>query len=231
MRTYAKKTIELAPRFVEAYALLARVELNAGENLDEAAATLTKAMAIAPGREDIQLLLVQTHLRANRTADARNLLFAIERSTSDPEVRRRATALLDQTEQTFTFTEITPAIEKEIEKEQPPAPLPAPERRAQETVLEALTPVGPTVEGEKLTGLLTNMDCSSGLTLTVRMERGAVEFHSSDPDKIQFLSYTADISDGNVKCGPRNPAIPVTITYKPVPGGPGNPLVVEFLEK
>src|SRR5207244_2036277 len=36
MRTYAKKSMESAPRFIEAYALFARVNLNAGEHLDEA---------------------------------------------------------------------------------------------------------------------------------------------------------------------------------------------------
>jgi tetratricopeptide (TPR) repeat protein len=231
MRTYAQKTIELAPRFVEGYALLARADLNAGENLDEAEATLKKAIGIAPGREDVHMLLVQTYLRMNRTADARDLLSVIQRTTSDPEIRRRSTALLDQTEQTTTFTEITSTIEKEIKKEQPPTlPVaPQPTRRVQETVLEALTPIGPSVQGEKVTGMLTNMDCSNGLTLTVRTDRAAVELHSSDPQKIQFLSYTTTVSD-NIRCGPRNPNIPVTITYRPVPGGPGDPLVIEFLE-
>src|SRR5436190_1114930 len=160
MRTYAKKSIELAPRFVEGYALLARVNLNAGENFDEAEATLKKALSIAPGRDDIQMLLAQTYVRANRTADARSLLATIERGTSNPDVRRRATTMLDQTEQTLTFTEITPAIEKELAKEaaaaSPPAPPPPPSRKVQETVLEVLTPVGPSVEGEKVTGLLIN---------------------------------------------------------------------------
>src|SRR5262249_20623445 len=157
MRTYAQKTIELAPRFVEGYTLLARADLNAGENLGEAESTLKKAIGIAPGRDDIQMLLVQTYLRTNRTADARELLSLIQRSTSDAEIRRRATALLDQTEQTTAFTDITSTIEKEIKKEEPatpPTPAP-PTRRVQETVLEALTPIGPSVQGEKVTGMLT----------------------------------------------------------------------------
>jgi thioredoxin-like negative regulator of GroEL len=231
MRTYAKKSIELAPRFVEGYALLARINLNAGENLDEAEATLKKALSIAPGRDDIQMLLAQTYVRANRTAEARSLLAGIERGTSNPDVRHRATTMLDQTEQTFTFTEITPAIEKELAKETAAAspPPPPPNRKVQETVLEVLTPVGPSVEGEKVTGLLINLDCADGLTLRVRTDRATLELHSREPDKIQFLSYTADVTD-NVKCGARNPGIPVTVTYRPVPGGLGDPLVVEFRE-
>src|SRR5262249_42537196 len=153
----------LAPRFVEAYALLARIDLNAAENLDEAEATLKKAISIAPGRDDLHMLLAQTYLRANRTEDARTILSLIERNATNLDVRRRATALLDQTEQRFTFTEITPNIEKEAASPLPVSPPPPPaNRRVQETVLEALTPAGPAIEGEKLSGMLINMDCSSG---------------------------------------------------------------------
>lgn len=234
MRTYAKKSIELSPRFVEGHALLARINLNAGEHLDEAEATLKKAISIAPGRDDLQMLLAQTYLREERTADARSVLSAIERVASNPDVRRRATAMLDQTEQSFKFTEITPAIEKELAKEKTPTPLPppppTPSSRVQDTVIEALTPIGPAVQGEKLTGLLINLDCSNGLSVRVRTDKATVELHSAAPDRIQFLSYTADVAD-NIKCGPRNPGTPVTVTYRPVPGGPGDPLVIEFIGK
>jgi tetratricopeptide (TPR) repeat protein len=233
MRTHAKRSVDLAPRYVEAYLLLARLDLNAGEHLDDAEATLKKAISIAPGREDLQLMLAQTHLRANRREDARGVLSILERTAVNPEIRRRVTTLLDQTEQTFTFTEITPAIEKDLAKEQPP-PAPAPavpaNRRVPETVLEPLTPIGPAVEGEKLSGLLMNMDCSNGLTLRIRTDRTTTELHSSDPQKIQFLSYTAQVTD-NIRCGPQNPAKPVVVTYRPVPGGSGEPLVIEFQDK
>jgi tetratricopeptide (TPR) repeat protein len=236
MRSSAKKSIELSPRFVEAYALLARANLNAGEHLDEAEATLKKALSISPGREDFQMLLVQTYLRANRTADARSLLEVIARNTSSIDMRKRAMAMLDQTEPTFALTEIPHNIDKEATKDEVVRPQPAaappapPSRRAQETVLEALTPAAPTVSGEKVTGLLINLDCGDGLTLRVRTDRNTIELHSSNPDKIQFLSYTADVTD-NIKCGPRNPGTPVNVTYRPVSGGMGEPLVLEFLEK
>jgi tetratricopeptide (TPR) repeat protein len=238
MRTFAKKAIELAPRYVESYALLARVDLNSGENLEEAEGTLKKALSIAPGRDDLQLLLAQAYLRADRRDDARSVLEMIERSASSIDIRRRATALLDQTEKTATFTEITPAIEKALAEQAkeptPPRPQPAPSvptaRRAEETVLESLTPVGPGIEGEKITGLLVNLECENGLTLTVRTDRTSMQLRSTDPQKIQFLSYTTDVTD-NIRCGARNPGTPVTVTYRAVPGAPAEPLVIEFLEK
>ncbi len=215
MRTYAKKSMELAPRFVEACALFARINLNSGEHLDESEAALKKAISIAPGRDDLKMLLAQTYLREDRNADGRAVLSEIE------------------TEQIVTFTEITAGIgkdagnERKTEERIPPPP-PAP-TATKETVLEALTPIVPNVEGEKAVGLLVNLDCSNGLTLRVRTDGGTLDFHSPQPDKIQFLSYTADVS-GNIKCGSRNPGTPVSITFRAQPDGTREPLVVEFVE-
>jgi hypothetical protein len=75
-----------------------------------------------------------------------------------------------------------------------------------------------------------NMDCGDGLTLTIRTDRATLQLHSSEPQKIQFLSYTAGVTD-NIRCGTRNPGEPIRVTYRPKPSGPGDPLVVEFLEK
>lgn len=241
IRSYASKAIARSPRFVEAYALLARVDLNAGQHLDEAETTLKKAIQIAPGRDDLQMLLARTYLGSNRMADARSVLSLVERSTSNPEIHRQAASLIEQSRQAMNFADITQLVEKEA-REQPtsnprptesearPAAAPAPGAKVQDTVLEALTPIGPAVDGERVTGLLTNMDCSNGLTLHIRTDRSAVELHSSNPDRIQFLSYTANVG-GNIPCGPRNPGTPVTVTYRPVQGGPGEPLVIEFQEK
>jgi tetratricopeptide (TPR) repeat protein len=233
MHSYVKKSIELAPRFIEGYALLARVNLNAGEHLDESETALKKALSLAPGREDLRMLLAQTYLRADRRADGRSLLTEIEHATPDPDLRKLITTLLDQTEQSYTFTEIPPEVEREVAVE--PAdivqtPLPPGPASPKETVLEALTPIGPNVEGEKVSGMLVNLDCSNGLTLRVRTDKGTMDLHSAQPDKIQFLSYTSDVSD-NIKCGPRNPGIPVSVTYRAQTSGAPEPLVVEFQEK
>jgi tetratricopeptide (TPR) repeat protein len=244
MRSYVKKTTDLAPRFIEGYALLARVNLNAGQHLDESETVLKKALSLAPGREDLRMLLAQTYLRADRRTDGRAVLSEIEHITTDPEMRKRVTALLDQTELSYTFTEIAPVAERDVAIETadaasapavPALPASGPTSLAtppspKETVLEALTPIGPNVEGDKVSGLLINLDCSNGLTLRVRTDKATLDFHSAQPEKIQFLSYTTDVTD-NVKCGPRTPGIPVTITYRPETPGTPEPLVVEFQEK
>ena len=78
--------------------------------------------------------------------------------------------------------------------------------------------------------MLINLECSDGLTLTIRTDRTTMQLHSSDPQKIQFLSYTAEVTN-DIRCGARNPGTPVTVTYRANPGGRGEPLVVEFVEK
>ena len=45
-----------------------------------------------------------------------------------------------------------------------------------------------------------------------------------------YRTWLDAVSD-NIACGPRNPGTPVSITYRPAASGPGEPLVVEFLEK
>ncbi|HYR85982.1 MAG TPA: hypothetical protein VE422_17980 [Terriglobia bacterium] len=232
IRTYAKKAIELSPRFAEAYALLARINMYAGENLDESEAMLKKAIAAAPGRHDLQLLLAQTYLRGDKTADARGVLSNLERIAIDPDIRKKTTALLDQSEpRQAVFTEILPGATNDKDRPAPEVPLPPePSPKQKETVIENLTPLAPAIEGEKVTGLLILLDCANGLTLRIRSDKGTIDLHSSQPDKIQFLSYTAEVTD-NVRCGPRNPGTPVAVTYRPGAAGGGEPLVVEFIEK
>lgn len=243
MRTYARKSVDLSPRFVEAYALLARIDFNAGQHFDEAAEMLKKALSLAPGREDLQLLLGETYLRNNQTADAHSVLEALQRTTSSSSMNRRATTVLNQGPQSLALTEITQELEQELARKEPrpqeiqnitlsdlAAP---PERKAEDTVLERVNPADSAdskVGGEKVTGLLVNLDCGNGLTLRVRTQSDTIELHSASPDKIQFVSYTADVGT-NVQCGPRNPGTPVTVTYRPVQGGPGDPLVIEFTQK
>ena len=96
-------------------------------------------------------------------------------------------------------------------------------------MIEALVPTGPGAKGEKVIGALIFLDCSNGLTLRVRTDKTTLELHSSNPAEIQFLSYTSKVSN-NVQCGPQNPPAPVSVTYRPINGGFGEPLVVEFQE-
>jgi Tfp pilus assembly protein PilF len=234
LRAQLNKSIEAAPRFVAAYALMASSNLSAGENLPETETLLKKALAIAAGREDFRFMLAQTYLKSNRTADGMAMLSTLRNVTSDPALKEKTVALLDELAPSQpVFTEIRPDAERprEIAREAPPAPpaMPARQPSAKETVIESLVPVGPSVKGEKVTGVLIFLECTNGLTLRVRTDKTTLELHSSNPGSIQFLSYTSAVSN-NINCGPQNPPSPVSVTYRPINGGFGEPLVVEFTE-
>ncbi len=232
-RKHLKRAIELAPTFVEAYALLAQVDLSGADHLDEAEQILEKALSLTPGRHDIALLLGETFLRTDRVSAARNLFASLAHVSSDSRVRSQARSITEQIDARRSQFEELP-----VRKDAVAEPAPRPPRDSSSTVvrrnpgLQALTPITPVVEGQKVSGLLLLMDCTNGVMFRVQSDRGLVNFHSSKPEQIQFLSYTSEVSD-NIRCGPRDPGVPVTITYRESPGGAfaGEPLVVEFVEK
>jgi tetratricopeptide (TPR) repeat protein len=233
MRVHLNKSIEAAPRFVAAYRLLASTDLATGENLAQAETLLKKALTIAPGREDLRFMLAQVYLKEKRTADGMALLTTLQRVSTNPDVKQKSIALLDELAPIQpVFTEIRPEdLPARPAREAAPEipPVPAPQPSARETVIESLVPTGPTATGEKVTGVLTSMDCANGLTIHVRTDKGMMDLHSSNPGAIQFLSYTNKVAN-NIQCGPQNPPSPVQVTYRPLGGAAGEPLVIEFIE-
>jgi hypothetical protein len=179
-------------------------------------------------------MLAEVYLKAKRTADGMALLTTLQRVTTNPDLKQKTIALLDELTPTQPiFTEIRPEDLPAPRQAREPAPeipaVPVPQPSARETVIESLVQTGPTASGEKVTGTLMAMDCANGLTMRVRTDKGTMELHSSNPGSIQFLSYTSKVSN-NIQCGPQNPPSAVQVTYRPGTGNAGEPLVVEFLE-
>ena len=126
-------------------------------------------------------MLAEVYLKAKRTADGMALLTTLQRVTTNPDVKQKTIALLDELTPTQPiFTEIRPEdlpAPRQAREAAPDIPaVPVPQPSARETVLESLVPTGPTAKGEKVTGVLIAMDCANGLTLRVRTDRGTMEF-------------------------------------------------------
>ena len=86
------------------------------------------------------------------------------------------------------------------------------------------------VQGEQQKGLLSLMDCREGLTLTVETDTGPVLFHTRQPERIEFASYSLEVGV-EISCGPVDPPMPVVVTYREAPPGSeyvGVPTKVEF---
>lgn len=93
MRSHALRSIELAPRFVEAYAALAYAALALGDGLEFAEQSLIAATREAPGREDLQLMLAEVMMANGRHRDARSVVATVRASAVDPDLRRHAETL------------------------------------------------------------------------------------------------------------------------------------------
>jgi tetratricopeptide (TPR) repeat protein len=97
MRTQLRRAIELNPAYPDSYALLAMVNIVAGEELDEAAELLKRAIKLSPARQDLVLELGQLYMRQEKFDLAiqtlRPLLNAQDRS-----LRKQAEVLIPSIE-------------------------------------------------------------------------------------------------------------------------------------
>jgi tetratricopeptide (TPR) repeat protein len=233
MRAELKRAIELAPRYVESYRLLAFVNLVRDERLDEAIDALRQAQVIAPKRHEISLLLAQIHLRREEFDAAQQILepLAGERSPA-PRLRAQAASLL---------ASIVPR--KEL----------AARRRAdnatgtETTLASALQPCDMSYsgtqhkrlrfEGEQRCGMLVRVECDeTGVVLFVRTGDGAMlKLRNDALNRIRFITYTADVKTGQITCGLREPANPVLVTFRTQNDAQakidGEVIAVEFVPK
>jgi tetratricopeptide (TPR) repeat protein len=99
MREHLLKSIKLSSSYAPSHYLLALVDVVTNERLDEALEMAQKARQLAPGKTSYALLVAQIHLRRSETAEARNILEPLTRS-SDTAVRSEAQDLLDSLSQT-----------------------------------------------------------------------------------------------------------------------------------
>ncbi len=215
IRRELRRTIELAPSFVEAYRWLAYVGLSTGEELEDAVQTVTKAHAIFPGREELAFDLGQLHLRLQDYDAAKKMLSPIAQNSADPGRRHQAEAILLQLQ---AFQENSALIEvarqeanasREPEtqvvpdsSEKPPAVRRQPEvkQAAPQSTLEMNRP-----KGEKAAGVLLRVDClEKGIVFVIKGSQRTLRLYSAEPEKI-LLSTEKQESLGTISmsCGPQ----------------------------
>jgi len=233
MRGHLKKAIEISPGFPESYNLLAFINMVTGEELDESANLLRRAISLSPSRHDFVFMLAQIQMRQQKYDEARKMLEPVAKNASEPEFRQRAQSLLDSiksiTERLEQFKAETDAADarrvvtnepsKEGEKENDERPRVTLRRR---------------IEGEKAKGLLTEIQCSEkGLTLVVKDGERTLKFNTSAPERLQFITYTRDTNQ-SINCGKVNPAKSVVVTYRGSTEAKspfvGEPIAVEFVK-
>jgi tetratricopeptide (TPR) repeat protein len=258
IRAELKKVIELAPNFLEAYAMLGQVDLERSPQVDETFALLGRAAALAPKRQEFNLLLAQLHLRLEAFARARQILEPLARDPRSARTRAQAQALLER----VAANEALAALQRKAASVAPDegttsasaasgaadartpggAATPEGDAASPPVVAEALPcdmpQPGPQFkplrfDGQQACGQLVSVECedAGGVTLLVETPERTLKLHSHALNRIRFVSYTADVR-GRVECGLRTRANPVLVTYrlsKDARNADGEVLAVEFV--
>ena len=238
MRAELRRAMELAPKFVEPYRLLAFVYLVREERLDEAATLLRQALALAPRRHDLSLLLAQVHLRREEFAEARRLLEALAAppasgaGASSPQAREHARSLLDSLPRREGVAAARRAGEAASAANAATASL-APTQPCD------ISPAGPQhkrlrFEGEQRCGQLVRVECDEGgVQLFVAVGAASpLRLRADALSRVRFVTYTTEVKTGALTCGPREPANAVLVTYRPAAAGAdssGEAVAVEFV--
>jgi tetratricopeptide (TPR) repeat protein len=84
MRRELQRAITLAPDFLNAYRLLAEIEIRRGTQLDETAALISRALTLAPSRADFALLRARLYMRAENYTQGAHLTRTSERVAACP---------------------------------------------------------------------------------------------------------------------------------------------------
>jgi tetratricopeptide (TPR) repeat protein len=210
-----ERVIELAPTFLDAYGLLALVQIERGPELVEATRLIEYIMREAPGRQEFKLLLAQLYLRREEFAHAREELFPLVRNgMADQLVRAEARTILERVGVAEALAaeraKQDETMLKQAAEQVPllPCDMPAPGPQ--------LKPVR--FAGQQVCGRLVRIECEdSGILLFVETSERTLKLHTETFKRIRFVTYTSEIK-GRVECGERTSAQPVLITYNPTRG-------------
>lgn len=251
IRTHLQKAMQIRPNFSYAYSLLAMVNLTVGEQFDETAAFLKRAMQNAPGNQELAYQLAQTYWRQQKMEEAKNLLAPLARNTADVSLQARAQGLLDMiqrlADQKAQFKVELEAYNKQDkatgETDISAARPPLMRRRAERTVTEEPAPASeaqPWLRAraageEEVQGLLTKMECSpQGTSLYVTLGTQKLVFHTKRPDRLEFITFTTSVGE-SIECKEFTPARSVRIIYRSNTDATskynGEPVAIEFLKQ
>jgi tetratricopeptide (TPR) repeat protein len=222
MREALVKARQLNPDFADTYKLLAFIDLVTNEDLDGALALITRAIELAPYRDDIVYTRAQIQMRRKDFAAARQIAQTLVEGAGKSDIRERAKFMLEN---------ISRIEERLARMKAEGVTADGPPRRPEGPRPRPLGP-GQRFQGDQVRGYLTRIDCDdASITLTVKSESRLFKLHTSQPGQLTFVRYTPEISN-SVLCGPISPAKPVIVTYRssPLPAFDGEPIGVEFVK-
>jgi len=216
MRAELAKAIELNATFPESYSLLAFVNTVTGEDLDRTIELLKKALALAPGRQDLSLMLAQIHMRQQKPELAKQVLEPL-RNAKDRNVKRQAESMLA----TIKNYEDAMARFNAGEPQLQPSKTESTDVREQSSggmsqsdyLRESLRPVE---TGEtRIQGLFVKLDCDNrgvGYFMIQSADR-LYKIRATALGNVQLISYVQGATE--VSCGARKNQETVLMTFRP----------------
>lgn len=224
MRSALLQAITLAPTFPESYALLAFVDLVAGDQLAEAAQLLRRVLFLAPGRSDLAFMLAQVYLRQQDFTLARQTIEPLTHTPADPQQRSEAENLLKNINELEAIRanggiivgdlNAGPHPPRRTDIETELKNVPTPDELLQQSIREALRPVGK--DETRIEGWLAKLECDNrGVAyFIVRAEKRLYKIRAYNLSTLQLVAYTPQ-AGRNLGCGPRKPEDHVLITFRP----------------
>jgi tetratricopeptide (TPR) repeat protein len=253
-----KTTIQLAPDFVEAYALYGYVSLSTGQEMDQAIAYLLKAVTLAPGRPEIPFNLANLYLRKEDWVAAKKWLAPLTRSTNDTGVYIQARTLLSQIQQREEELALMEKARRESELERAkeaqeidtrPAetslltrkePKPAVELQRRDQDSSTFRPIQLNMECsscKKLAGLLVATNCTDhGIVFVIKAGSSSWKFLVKELDNVfLYNSKYQNLGSMTMRCGPLSPSRSVVAEYHPsereTPDNPGSLINLIFADQ
>ena len=232
MRAELKRAIELSPTFPGSYSLLAFVNLISGEQLDDSINLLKHALALAPGRQDLDLMLAQIYLRQEKFDLARQALEPLT-GGKNRQIQSQAKTLLESIkryeEQVARYKSGATNTGAEIGREGPPVPgrrgetstatdpkedSPRPEMSESDYLQQALRPVE--AGEERIQGLFLRLECDNSKGIgyfIVQAGDRTYKIRATSLGRVQLTAYTP--VRGEMTCGPRKTQENVVLTFRP----------------
>ncbi len=221
MRAELNKAIQLNPTFPESYSLLAFVNTVTGEDLDGTIELLKKALTLAPGRQDLSLMLAQVHMRQQKPELAKQVLESL-RNSKDHSIKARAESMLasikNYEDAMARYNAGSPSGAPELRgrsadsttsnEEAPPKAI-----SQSDLLREALQHVEP--GEEQIQGTFVKLECDSRAVafFIIQTANSLYKIRATALERVQLMSYVD--SGGELTCGARKNPENVVITFRP----------------
>ena len=221
-----KRSIELDPKFLPNYSLMAFAALSSGIGMDDAVAAVSSALKFKPNDASLMLDLASLYMRSDRIDDAGKLAERAATLTDDPGLKNRAQSInsfVAMTRQggrnggiggtTFVGPVGGLSTMPELSEEER-------DKAAADFKLQNINnDLGPVGEGlERVVGKIEKIACPDGnVRYSVRSGGELFTLSSTDFQGLELMIYGGH-AGGSVGCDADLSADTVVLTYKPSAG-------------